>query len=104
MFGDFFDIGGFALFAQERDDVLHFAIGDEWAVHAGDAAAAHHVQHVAHAEQLLGALFAQDGAAVELADDLEADPGGGVGLDGAGDDVDRGTLGGHDDVDARGAG
>ena len=70
---------------------------------ARDAAAARHVEHVALAEQLLGALLAQDGAAVDLGGDLEADAGREVGLDGAGDDVDRGPLRRHDDVDAGGA-
>ena len=60
-----------------------------------------HEQHVALAEQLLGALLAEDGAAVELADDLEADAGREVRLDRAGDDVHRRPLRRHDDVDAR---
>ena len=59
-----------------------------------------HVQHVALAEQLLGALFAENGAAVDLRGDLEGDAGREVGLDRAGDDVDRGALGGHDQMDA----
>jgi hypothetical protein len=69
-------------------------------VQAGDAAAAGHVEHVALAQQLLGALLAHDGAGVDLAGDLEGDPGREVGLDGAGDDVHRRALGGHDQVDA----
>ena len=86
------------------DDVLDLAVGDERTVQAPDAAAAGHVEHVALAQQLLGALFAQDGAAVDLGRDLERDAGGEVGLDGAGDDVDRRALRGHDQVDAGGAG
>ena len=65
--------------------------------------AARHVEHVAHAEELFGALFAEDGAAVDLRRDLEADPGGEVGLDRAGDDVHRRALRRHDQVDAGGA-
>ena len=85
------------------DDLLDLVVGDERAVHALDAAAAGHVEHVAHAEQLLGALLAEDGAAVDLGGDLEGDAGREVGLDRAGDDVDRGALRRHDDVDAGGA-
>jgi hypothetical protein len=74
------------------DDLLDLGVRDEGAVDAGDAAAAGHVEHVALAEQLLGALLAQDGAAVDLRGDLEGDPGREVGLDRAGDDVDRRAL------------
>jgi hypothetical protein len=59
------------------------------------------VEHIALAQQLLGALFAQDGAAVDPAGHGKADPGRQVGLDHAGDDIDRGALRGHDQVDAR---
>ena len=72
-------------------------------MHAADAAAAGHVEHVALAEQLLGALLAQDGAAVDLGGDLERDAGREIRLDGAGDDVDRRPLRRQDHVDAGGA-
>jgi hypothetical protein len=72
-------------------------------VDAGDAAAAGHVEHVALAEQLLGALLAENGAAVDLRRHLEGDAGREVRLDRAGDDVDRRALRGHDQVDAGGA-
>jgi len=36
-------------------------------MHPPDAPARRHVEHVALAQQLLGALFTQDGAAVDLA-------------------------------------
>jgi hypothetical protein len=85
------------------DDLLDLLVGDEGAVDALDAAAAGHVEHVAHAEQLLGALLAQDGAAVDLRRHLEGDAGREVRLDRAGDDVDRRTLRRHDDMDAGGA-
>ena len=68
-----------------------------------DAPARRHVEHVALAQQLLGALLAQDGAAVDLAGHLEGNAGGEVGLDGAGDHVDRGALGRGDQMDAGGA-
>ena len=86
-----------------RDDLFHLLVGDEGAVHALNAAAAGHVEHVALAEQLLGALLAEDRAAVDLGGDLEGDAGREVGLDRAGDDVDGGPLRRHDDVDAGGA-
>ncbi len=82
-------------------DLFDFLVADEGAVQAGDASAARHIEHVALAQQLLAALFAQDGAAVDLRRDLEGDPGREVGLDGAGDDVHRRALRGHDKVDAR---
>ena len=83
-----------------RDDLLDLVVGDERPVHARDAPAAGHVEHVALAEQLLGALLAEDGAAVDLARHLERDAGREVRLDRAGDDVDRGALGRHDEMDA----
>jgi hypothetical protein len=52
---------------------------------------------------LLGAHFAEDGAAVDFRGDLKRDTGREVRLDGAGDDVDRRTLGGENDVQAGGA-
>jgi hypothetical protein len=86
------------------DDLLDLLVADEGAVDAGDLRAAGHVEHVAHAQKLLGPHLAEDRAAVDLGRDLEADPGGEVRLDRAGDDVDRRALRGHDDVDAARAG
>jgi hypothetical protein len=48
------------------DDLLNLLVGAERAVHAADAAAARPCRACALAEQLLGALLAQDGAAVDL--------------------------------------
>src|SRR5262249_54344589 len=53
------------------DDFFDLFIGAERPVDAADAAASGHVEHVALAEQLLGALLAQDCAAVDLGGDLE---------------------------------
>src|SRR3984957_15577257 len=103
VFGDFLDIAGDTLALEEIDYALDFAVGDEGAVDAGDAAATGHVEHVAAAEQLFGAGLAQDGAAVDLRRHLEADAGREIGLDRAGDDVDRGALRRHNDVDTGGA-
>ena len=85
------------------DDLLDLVVGHERPVDARDAPAARHVEHVALAEQLLGALLAENGAAVDLARDLERDAGREIGLDRAGDDVDRGALRRHDEMDAGGA-
>jgi hypothetical protein len=46
-------------------------VGHEWTMYALDASARRHIEHVALAQQLFGALFAQDGAAVDLAGHLE---------------------------------
>ena len=102
-FGDVADVVGLTLGLEGGDDPFHLRIGDERTMDPGEAAAARHEQQVALAEELFRPLLAEDGAAVDLGGDLEADPVGEVGLDGAGDDVDRGTLGGHDQVDAGGA-
>src|SRR6187200_2951453 len=83
-------------------DLLDLVIGDEGSVHAHYAAAARHVEHVALSEQLLRALLAENGAAVDLGGNLEADPRREVRLDGAGDHVDARTLGGGDQVNAGG--
>src|SRR6185437_13295550 len=85
---------------QVAHDLLDFVVGDEGPVHAADTAAARHVEHVALAEELLGTLLAQNSAAVDLGGDLEGYAGREVGLDGAGDDVNRRTLSRQDDVDA----
>ena len=61
------DVGRLALRPQVAHHLLDLAVADERAVHARDLAAAGHVEHVALAQQLLAALLAQDGAAVDLA-------------------------------------
>ena len=63
-----------------------------------------HEEHVAVAKQTFGAVGVQNGAGIGLGRDLKGDPGGKVGLDDAGDDVDRRPLGGDDEVDAGGPG
>ncbi len=56
-------------------------------------------QHVAVAEQFIGPHFIEYDAAVDPAGDLERDAGRQVGLDQAGDDIDRRFLRGEDQVD-----
>src|SRR5438552_4666136 len=67
-------------------------IRDEGSVHAADASAAGHIEHVALSAQLLGAHFAQNGAAVDSRSDLKRDAGWKIRLDGASYDVDRRSL------------
>ena len=74
---------------------------DEGAVHAHRQGPARlQVEHVAVAQQLLGAVHVQDGARIVLLDHPEGDPAGDVGLDHAGQHIDAGPLGGQDQVDA----
>src|SRR5690606_30039016 len=89
---DVLDIGRAALLFKEPDHRFDLGIAHERAVNAGDPAALGHVEHVALAEELLGALLAQDRPAVDLRGDVEADARREIGLDGAGDDVDRRAL------------
>ena len=85
------------------DNFFDFAIGNKRAVNAADATATRHEEHIALTEELLGTLFAQNGAAVNFGGDLKGDAGREICLDRAGDDIDRGALGGQNDVNAGGA-
>ena len=60
-------------------------------------------EHVAAAEKSLGAVGVEDGPRVNFGGQAEADSGWHVGLDEAGDDVDRGALRGQDEMNADGA-
>src|SRR3546814_1527547 len=71
LLGDRLDVIGAPLRAPMVGDRLHFLVGDERPVDARDLLAAGHVEHVALAQQLLGALFAQDGARIDLRGDVE---------------------------------
>src|SRR5690606_8124116 len=93
-----------ALRLEVPNNLFDFVVGYERPVDTLHAAAAGHVEHVAHAEQLFRALLAQNRARVDLRRHLEGDAGREVSLDRTGNDVDRRALGGHDDMDARGAG
>src|SRR5205085_3388800 len=75
LLGDRLDIVGRALPAPMLGDGTDLLVADEGSVNADDLLAARHVEHVALAEQLLGALLAKDRSAVDLARDLKADPG-----------------------------
>ena len=99
--GDGLDIIRLTLPAPVIRHRAHLVVADERAVHAHRALAAGHIQHVALAQQLFRALFAQNRARIDLRGDVEADARRQVRLDHAGDDVDRGPLRRHDQVDAR---
>src|SRR5690606_4091770 len=91
-----------ALLAQVVAESLDLVLADVGAVHAVQVAGARRDhQHVAHAEQVLGALAAEDRLAVLALAHLETDAGGEVRLDHAGDDVDTRPLRRQDHVDAR---
>ena len=96
---------GFALGGAMVDDALDFRVGDEGALGALQfGGAGRQVEHVALADEFLGALGIEDDARVECGGDLEGDAAGNVGLDDAGDHVGARRLGGDDEVDAGGAG
>ena len=76
-----------ALGAQEPSDGLDLAVGHKRTVQARYPPATGHVEHVALAQQLLCTLFAENGAGVDLAGNLEANPGREIGLDRAGDHI-----------------
>src|SRR5205809_365206 len=63
--GDRIEVFRRPLRLEVTDHLLDLVVGDEGAVDALDAAAAHHVEHVALAEELLGALLAEDGARID---------------------------------------
>src|ERR1700759_3106949 len=64
---DRLDVIGRALLAPMLGDRADFLVTDERSVDADDLLAAGHVEHVALPQQLLGALLAEDRAAVDLA-------------------------------------
>src|SRR5262245_61030017 len=99
--GHFFKIFWRTLRFEMPTNLLDLVFRYEWSVHAANAPAASHKEHIALAEQLLGALLAEDGAAVNLRGHLERDAGREVRLDGTGDHVNRRALGRQNDVNAR---
>ena len=81
---------------------MHLLVADPRALHAQRLVdAGGHEEHVAVAQQLLRAAVVDHRAAVHLGRHREGDTGGDVGLDDAGDDVDRRALGGDDQMHAR---
>ncbi len=97
-------IGLAALGFEPGHHAVHLVVAHKGAVDAARvAAAAGHVEHVAHAQQRFGPHLVQNGAAVDLAADLKADAGRDVGLDQAGDHVHARALGGQNQVHPGGA-
>ena len=87
------------------DDLADLLLADEGALDAlRDVGVAGQQQHVALADQLLGAGLIEDDAAVGEAVDGVRGTRRDVGLDDTGDDVDRRALRGDDEVHADGAG
>ena len=94
-----------ALAAPVTRELLDLRIGDEHALEADRARRVDRlVEHVAAAEQVLGAGRVEDRARVDLEVMAKAMRRGEVRLDQAGDDVDRRPLRGDDEVDAGRAG
>ena len=85
------------------NDLAHFFLADERALDAlRDVGVPRQQQHVALADQLLGARLVEDDAAVGETVDGIGGTSRDVGLDHAGDHVDRRTLRGDDQVHAHG--
>ena len=83
------------------DDGVDLLVADVGALQPDRLVGPHrHEQPVTHADQLLGALLIEDDPAVGQRRRRERQPGRHVGLDQAGDDVDRRPLGGQHEVDA----
>src|SRR5579884_3900811 len=92
LLGDRLNIIRSTLLAPMFSNGSDLFVAHEWAMHSDYLLAAWHVEHVALAEQLLGALLAKNRSAVDLTRDLEAHSRGKVCLDHAGDHVHRRTL------------
>ena len=69
--GDCLEIFRLTLRLQMPHNFLDLFVRNEGPVHAADPATARHIKHIALPEQLFGAHFAEDGAAVDLRGDLE---------------------------------
>ncbi len=100
-----FVVVGPGLLTAEIDHFGDFGFGDEGAMDAHQAGAARgQEQHVALAEQVLGAHHVQNSSGIDSCGHTERDASREVGLDEAGDDIDRRPLGSQNEVDADGAG
>jgi hypothetical protein len=92
---------GLRLRLPEIHHAVDFGLGDERAVNARQRRrAGRQEQHVALAQQVLGAHHVEDGAAVHARGHAEADARGEVRLDEAGDHVHAGALRGQHQVHA----
>ena len=102
--GDRLVVGRLALLAQEAGQPRALLLGDVRAVQTDEARRrGRQEQHVAAAEQLLGAVAVENRPRVDLRRHAERDARRQVGLDEPGDDVDRRPLRRENQVDADGA-
>ena len=93
---------GPSLCRPERDQPGELCAGDQRALRADRLRCIdRQIEHVAAAEQTFGPGHVEDRARVDLRTHRKRDPRRNVGLDDAGDDVDRRALGCDDEVDAR---
>ena len=92
------------MFLDELDDALDLRVADPRALCADEKAVLRLEEHVALADQVLGAARVKDRARVDARRGLERDAAGDVRLDCARDDARVGALGREDEVDAGGAG
>src|ERR1700721_777423 len=69
--GDRFEVFRLALRLEMAHHFFDLFVRDEGSVHAADASATGHIEHVALSEQLLGAHLTEDGAAVDLRGNLK---------------------------------
>src|SRR3569623_300045 len=98
---NFVEIIGRAAHFELLDHLVHFLIGHEGTVQAhGHAGAGREIEHVAVAEQMLGALLVEYRARIDARRYLEGAARRNVGLDEARDDVDRRPLGSMHEMDA----
>jgi hypothetical protein len=79
---------------------LHLFLIHEWRLEPHDLAARPAEEHIAAAEQVLGASGVEHDARVCVRGDAEGDPCVEVGLERRGDDIGAGALGGEHEVDA----
>ena len=93
------------LLGAVSDDALYLLVGNESTLRALEfGGARRQVEHVALANELVGALGVEDDAGVERGGNLEGDAAGNVRLDDAGDHIGARRLGGDDEMDAGRAG
>jgi hypothetical protein len=99
------DIVGASLLLPELCNSGDFFFGDEGRVEAMDPRSSwREIEQVAAAEEGFSAVGVENGARVDLGGEAEGNAGGNVGLDKAGDDVDRGALRSEHQMNADGAG
>src|SRR5690606_35120295 len=97
------DVIGRAARLPGLDHPMHLVIGDESAMHTNRQAGAwRQVEHVAVAQQLLGAALIENRTRVDFARNLECHAGRDIGLDQPGDHVHGWALGSQDQVNAGG--